>query len=159
YDREHPDLALFPTVTGPLDEDAKSTIYCSYRRGISVEALAKRFRRTRTSMYRVINEVRAQRLLAQPLDYIPHTSFEDRSLEAEILAQMPDAEAYEAKRRDMRVPKDVPPELAPLYEVPLLNKEQEQHLFRKMNYLKHKASQLRRYLCKDDTSEEVDPTK
>jgi RNA polymerase primary sigma factor len=42
----------------------------------------------------------------------------------------------------MKVPKDVPPELAPLYEVPLLNKEQEQHLFRQMNYLKHKVRKL-----------------
>jgi RNA polymerase sigma factor (sigma-70 family) len=159
YDRNHPDLALFPAVTGPLDDEAKSTIYSSYRRGISVEALAKRFRRTRTSMYRVINEVRAQRLLAQPLDYIYHPSFDDRRLEAEMLTPMPDADIYEAKRREMRVPKDVPPELAPLYEVPLLNKEQEQHLFRKMNFLKYKASQLRRLLCKDDDTTEVDPTK
>jgi RNA polymerase sigma factor (sigma-70 family) len=43
----------------------------------------------------------------------------------------------------MRVPKDAPPELAALYEMPLLNKAQEQHLFRKMNFLKHKASKLR----------------
>jgi RNA polymerase sigma factor (sigma-70 family) len=159
YDRRHPDLALFPAITGPLDDEAKSTIYSSYRRGISVEALAKRFRRTRTSMYRVINEVRAQRLLAQPLDYIYHPSFEDLSREAGVLAQMPDAEGYEVKRRAMRVPKDVPPELAPLYEVPLLSKEQEQHLFRKMNYLKHKAGRLRGQLCKEDAADEVDPTK
>src|SRR5262249_52007619 len=149
----------FPAITGPLDDEAKSTIYSSYRRGISVEALAKRFRRTRTSMYRVINEVRAQRLLAQPLDYIPHHSFEDPRREADILAPMPEAEAYEAKRREMRVPKDVPPELAPLYEVPLLNKEQEQHLFRKMNYLKYQASNLRRQLCRDGGVDEVDPTR
>jgi len=159
YDRLHPAHALFPSVTGPLDEDAKTTIYSSYRRGISVEALARRFRRTRTSMYRVINEVRAQRLLAQPLDYIPHASFEDPSLEAEIVAPMPEAEEYEAKRSAMKVPKDVPPELAPLYEVPLLNKQQEQHLFRKMNFFKFKASQLRKQLCKDDDSSELDPTK
>ena len=41
------------------------------------------------------------------------------------------------------------PELAPLYEVPLLTKDQEQHLFRKMNYLKYKASRLRDDLTKD----------
>src|SRR5581483_6443053 len=34
-------------------------------------------------------------------------------------------------------------ELAPLYEVPLLHKDQEQHLFRKMNFLKYKAARLR----------------
>ena len=159
YDRGHPDLALFPAATGPLDNEAKSTIYSSYRRGISVESLAKRFRRTRTSMYRVINEVRAQRLLAQPLDYIYHPSFEDPDLEADFLAPMPDAEGYEAKRHEMKVPKDVPVELAPLYEVPLLNKEQEQHLFRKFNFLKHKVSRLRNRLCKEETDDEVDPTK
>jgi RNA polymerase sigma factor (sigma-70 family) len=160
YDREHPQQALFPAVTGPLDSEIKHTIYSSYRRGISVDTLAKRFQRTRTSMYRVINEMRAQRLLEQPLDYIHHVSFEDPDLEAGIVAPMPDAEEYEAKRRMMRVPKDVPPELAPLYEVPLLNKEQEQHLFRKMNFLKYKASLLRLHLCKDGIAGgEIDPSR
>jgi RNA polymerase sigma factor (sigma-70 family) len=159
YDREHPDQALFPRMTGPLDPDAKQTIYSSYRRGISVDTLAKRFQRTRTSMYRVINEIRAQRLLAQPLDYIPHPCFDDPSLEADILAPMPGAVEYEARRREMRAPRDVPPELAPLYEVPLLTKEQEQHLFRKMNYLKHQAARLRDRLRKDDAADDVDPTR
>jgi RNA polymerase sigma factor (sigma-70 family) len=160
YDRANPEQALFPQLTGPLDDDTKLTIYASYRRGIAVDTLAKRFQRTRTSMYRVINEVRAQRLLEQPLDYIPNPSFENptKELEAEILGPMPDAEEYEAKRRQMRAPKDVPAELAPLYEVPLLNKEQEQHLFRKMNYLKHKAARLRNQMRKNG-GEEVDPSR
>jgi RNA polymerase sigma factor (sigma-70 family) len=159
YDREHPDQALFPNVTGPLDADTKQVIYSSYRRGINVDTLAKRFQRTRTSMYRVINEVRARRLLEKPLDYVPNPSFDDREVEREILGPMPDADVYEAKRRDMKVPKDVPPELAPMYEVPLLTKDQEQHLFRKMNFLKYKANRLRQQLCKDDDVGEVDPAK
>jgi RNA polymerase primary sigma factor len=159
YDREHPREALFPNLTGPLDEATKQTIYSSYRRGIAVDTLAKRFHRTRTSMYRVINEVRAQRLLEQPLEYIPHPSFDDPALEAVILAPMPDAEEYEAKRQQMRAPRDVPPEFAPLYEVPLLSKEQEQHLFRQMNYLKCKACKLRDSLRKEGTDSEVDPTR
>jgi RNA polymerase sigma factor (sigma-70 family) len=114
-------------------------------------------------MYRVINEVRAQRLLEQPLDYIYHVSFDDPLMEDIFVASMPDEEEYEEKRRGMHAPKDVPPELASMYEVPLLNKDQEQHMFRKMNFLKHKASQLRRRLCKDtdgdDGAFEVDPTR
>jgi RNA polymerase sigma factor (sigma-70 family) len=163
HDREHPEQALFPRLTGPLDFDTKQIIYNSYRRGINVDTLAKRFQRTRTSMYRIINEVRAQRLLEQPLDYIPHPSFEvafnDPTVEAAILGPMPDVEAYENKRRDMRAPKDVPPELASMYEVPLLSKEQEQHLFRRMNYLKYKATCLRNPLRKDDDSGEIDSSK
>jgi len=143
YDREHPEQALFPAVSGPLDGESKQVIYNSYRRGINVDSLAKRFRRTRTSMYRVINEVRATRLLEQPLDYIYHASFDDPAKEADILATMPDAEEFEARRKQMHAPKDAPPELASLYEVPLLSKEQEQHVFRKMNFLKHQAKKLR----------------
>src|SRR5439155_21857935 len=121
----------------------KKMIVNSYRRGMPVDTLARRFSRTRTSIYRVINEVRAQRLLDHPLDYIPNASFDDPAQEAQIMGPMPDAEAFEAARRAMRVPKDAPPELASLYETPLLSREQEAHLFRKMNYLKHKAKQLR----------------
>jgi len=156
FDRLHPDQALFPHLTGPLDTDAKELIYNSYRRGIAVDTLAKRYQRTRTSMYRVINEVRAQRLLDQPLDYIPNASFSDPAQEAAILAPMPHALEYETKRQAMKVPKDVPAELAPLYEVPLLDKDQEAHLFRRMNFLKYKAHQLRERLRKEDG---VDPTK
>jgi RNA polymerase primary sigma factor len=91
----------------------------------------------------------AQDDLHQPLDYIPDPSFDDPARDAEFLARMPDAEGYEAKRRAMHAPKDVPPELASCYEYPLLSKEQEQHLFRKMNFLKHKAAKLRNQLRKE----------
>jgi RNA polymerase sigma factor (sigma-70 family) len=94
-------------------------------------------------MCRVINEVRAQHLLEQPLDYVYHPSFDDPALEGEILGPMPGHEAYEVRTRAMRIPRDVPPELASLYELPLLNKEQEQHRFRQMNFLKHKIKQRR----------------
>jgi RNA polymerase sigma factor (sigma-70 family) len=146
YDRQHPDQALFPASGGILDTDTKQAIFSSYRRGISVDILAKRFRRTRTSMYRVINEVRARRLLDQPLEWIHHPSFDDPKSADVILAPMPGQEEYEERRRDMHAPKDAPPELASLYEVPLLNKEQEQHLFRQMNYLKCQAGRLRERL-------------
>ena len=159
FDRQHPDQALFPEVTGPLDAAAKQAIYSSYRRGIPVESLAKTFHRTRTSMYRVINTVRAQRLLDQPLEYIYHPSFDNPALEGEITAAMPGADEYEARRRQLAAPADVPPELAPQYLWPLLNKEQEQHLFRKMNYLKYQARRLRDRLCKDGDPAAVDPAK
>jgi RNA polymerase primary sigma factor len=146
FDRDHPDQALFPAVTGPLDEATKQIIYSSYRRKITVDTLAKRFQRTRTSIYRVINEVRAKRLLGQALDYIYHASFDNPALEAEILGPMPGEDEFEANRRQMRIPRDAPPELAPLYEMPLLSREQEAHLFRKMNYLKHRAYRLRELL-------------
>ncbi len=59
YDREHPDRAVFPGSTPPLDEQAKAQIYRLYRRGVSADVLVTQFHRTRSSIYRIINEMRA----------------------------------------------------------------------------------------------------
>jgi len=142
FDQAHPEQALFPEVTGPLDAAAKQVIYNSFHGGMDVDTLAKNFQRNRTTMYRVLNEIRAQRFVDQPIDYIFHASFDDPALEAVITADMPDAEAFEESRRKMRIPKDAPPELMSNYEMPLLTKDQEQHLFRKMNFLKYRAAKL-----------------
>jgi len=93
-------------------------------------------------MYRVVNEVRARELIAKPVDYIDSPEFADESRDAEFLAEMPGKAEFDAKLAQMRPPKDVPAQMAHLYEWPLLTKDQEQHLFRKMNYLKHKLHRL-----------------
>jgi len=140
FDQEHPDLAIFPNNTGPLTEDDKKKIYQQYRRGAPVETLAVRYSRTRTSMYRVINEMRARRIKDLPLDFIPNPTFSRASVEKTIISEMP---ASESSLKKTRLPSGLPPYLASLYEVPLLNREQEAHLFRKFNYLKYRASKLR----------------
>ncbi|MFL5330088.1 MAG: sigma-70 family RNA polymerase sigma factor [Gemmataceae bacterium] len=137
YDRMNPGHELFPGLTGPLDGPAKEAIFNSYRRGVPVVTLAKRYGRNRNTVYRAINEVRATRLLRNPVDYIYNAAFDDPAQAQDILGAMPDFEKFEAQRAAMKAPRDVPPELAPLYEMPLLTREQEAHLFRQMNYLKH----------------------
>jgi RNA polymerase sigma factor (sigma-70 family) len=54
--------------------------------------------------------------------------------------------ASEEAVRKSRLPAGLPPYLASLYEVPLLSRVQEAHLFRKMNFLKCKAARLRQKL-------------
>jgi RNA polymerase sigma factor (sigma-70 family) len=90
----------------------------------------------------VLNEIRAERLVQRPIEYLPNESFDNPGIADEVLAPMPDVDGFEAARRDMRIPKDAPPELAACYATPLLSKPQEQHLFRKMNYLKFRAAKL-----------------
>jgi RNA polymerase primary sigma factor/RNA polymerase sigma factor len=140
FDQEHPDLAIFPNHTGPLGEEDKKLIYQQYRRGAPVETLAKRYRRTKTSVYRVINEMRARRIMELPLDYIPNPVFGRAAAEKTILGETP---PNPAPLKKTRLPSGLPPYLASLYEVPLLTREQEAHLFRKFNYLKYRASKLR----------------
>ncbi len=142
YDRQHPDRAIFGETSGTLDEESKNRIYRSYRNGASAETLAAQHKRTRSSIYRIINEVRANRLLSVKLEFMHHPSFDERESAKEILAEMPQTPAGKTPRKS-KAPKGLPPYLASLYEVPLLNREQESHLFRKMNYLKHLANQCR----------------
>ncbi len=144
YDLEHPDRALFPPSTAALDEATKARIYRLYNhgRGVSAENLAAQFGRTRSSVYRVINEIRALRLKEAKLEHMPHPSFEDPAAGAEILGPISEPADGKPPRRT-KAPKGLPPYLASLYEVPLLSREQEAHLFRKMNYLRSRAGKLR----------------
>jgi RNA polymerase primary sigma factor len=150
FDRAHPDLAVFPQLTGPLDAAAKELIFNSFTEGTAMDLMTKRFGRTRSSLYRVVNEVRADRLVREPIDYIHNAEFEDSAREREILGPMPLEEEFFGKVQSMRPPKDVDPQMAYLYEKPLLNREQEAHVFRKMNFLKHKLNRLQ---------DKLDPTR
>lgn len=143
FDREHPSLAIFPDHTGPLTEDDKKQIYQQYRRQVPVDTLAERHRRTKTSVYRVINEMRARRIMELPLDFIPNPQFARSGVDRAIMAEMP-VNPLAAKKT--RLPAGLPPYLASLYEVPLLTREQEGHLFRKFNFLKYRAAKLRNQL-------------
>jgi RNA polymerase primary sigma factor len=143
FDADHPEAAVFPDNHGPLRDEAKRKIYQQYQHGESVEELAKRFCRTRTSIYRIIAEMRARRIMELPLEFISSEVFARvRSQKAEdrVLGPVPESDLPQKKSR---LPAGLPPYLASLYEVPLLTRRQEAHLFRKMNYLKYKASRLR----------------
>jgi RNA polymerase primary sigma factor/RNA polymerase sigma factor len=143
FDKQHPELAIFPDNNGPLTEAQKTRIYQAFKRGTSVEKLVKQFGRTKTTIYRVINEVRAQRIMELPLDFIPNPRFSRKGADKAILGPMPQSESPPKK---VRRPSGLPPYLASLYEMPLLTREQEAYLFRKYNYLKYKAAKLRKQL-------------
>jgi RNA polymerase sigma factor (sigma-70 family) len=113
--------------------------------------------RIRVSVSRISRDLRSLDQLNQLLDYIPHPHFEVPEKEAEILAPIPRAEEYEEKRRAARIPRDVPVELAASYAYPLLDRDQEYHLFRKMNFLKFKAARLRDELHQEGEEQGMAP--
>jgi RNA polymerase sigma factor (sigma-70 family) len=140
FDRHHPEAAVFPGAPQPLTEDVKKEIHRGFRRGMSVDRLSKRYCRTRASIYRIISEMRAKRLLDQPIEFMYHSSFEAPDADELILGPVPqNADKHPA----FRAPPGLPPYLAQLYSIPLLSKEQEAYHFRKMNYLKFRAARLR----------------
>ncbi|MGB6045429.1 MAG: sigma-70 family RNA polymerase sigma factor [Pirellulales bacterium] len=146
HDRENPEQAICPTDGYPLTDDVRAQIYQRYRQNESVESLAQRFGRTKTTIYRIIGKFRYERIMRLPLDFIANPRFSRIRNDKEVLGPLP---APETAVRKTRMPKGLPNYLASLYEVPLLTREQEQHLFRKFNYLKYLSERLRKQLHAD----------
>ncbi|HMO14524.1 MAG TPA: sigma-70 family RNA polymerase sigma factor [Pirellulaceae bacterium] len=140
FDEKNPDLAVFPSQTRPLNLEIKERIYADFLSGKSMDAIVRRYCRTRSTVYRVINEMRAAAIADLPLEFMDNPEFHRRNAEARILAPMPEPEHTPRK---IKAPSGLPQYLASLYDTPLLTRDQEAHLFRKFNFLKFRASRLR----------------
>ncbi len=143
HDQEHPEDAVFAAADGRLRPESCSRIYELHLGGESVESIALRYHRSRASIYRVILAQRAEHVQDFPLDFMPNALFARKSAEKVVNQPFPGLDEP-AKR--VRRPSGLPAYLASLYEVPLLNREQEVWLFRKFNYLKFRAAKLREQL-------------
>lgn len=139
YDRSFPENAIYPRVESPVSNEHQSLIYDLHRQGVSVADLARRFRRTSPAVYSILSEVRIRRLKTTPIDFMDSEEFRLDDADATIRSEAP---PYDENGKTNKVPSGLPAYLRELYTVPLLNKPQEQHYFRLMNFLKFKASEL-----------------
>lgn len=140
YDEQHRENAVFPDASMPLSPAKRRDIFQKYQRGVPVQELADEVCRTRTSVYRIIGEERAERVFEQPIDFMDSPEFHRSDAERKIMGPPPEVEK---KGTRVKPPPGLPPYLASLYTVPLLTREEEGYYFRKMNYLKFKAAKLR----------------
>jgi len=147
HDRDYPNSAIFPHARGPMTDETKREIWYKHQRGTPIEELARQYCRTRSSVHRIINEVRAARIFDVSLDFIDSEEFHVRNADKAILGPPPEVEKSESRQK---VPPGLPAYLASLYELPLLTREEEAYYFRKMNYLKFKAGKVR---------DKIDPAK
>ena len=90
FDQEHPDLAIFPTSTGPLSDDAKQKIYQQYRRDVLgrrrwPSAIAAR----RPASIGSSTRCGPRRIMELPLDYMPNPYFGREGAEKTIFGPMP----------------------------------------------------------------------
>lgn len=95
---------------------------------------------------------RVIRLLRKEIDFISNKEFRtiDRALEREVLDG-----AFEVPLESSPLPRNLPGHLARLCEAVVLTPEQEQELFRQMNYLKYRANMLRSRLSPHEPDEEI----
>jgi RNA polymerase primary sigma factor len=114
------------------------------RCGIAVADVSRQPGLSPWTVCRTSNRVRALTILAKTLNFTYNPIFETNDDDATILAPMPVTRRASSFSKP---PAGLPPYLASLYSVALLSREQEAHLFRKMNYLKFRAHKLRESLA------------
>jgi len=127
----------------PTTPEPTSGPFGQVRRDAKIETPAMEHGRTKATIRRVISEMRFRQVTELPIDFVPNRQFSDADADAIIMTEMP---ISDVAFKNPRVPSGLSAYLASLYEAPLLNREQEFHLFRKFNYLKYKASKLRTQL-------------
>jgi RNA polymerase primary sigma factor len=106
FDLENPEIAIFPNQTGPLNLEMKERIYADFVSGKSAEVIAKRYCRTKQTVYRIINEVRAQNIMELPLDFMDSPEFRRKAAEKKIVhEEMP---ALQGTTRKSKPPAGLP---------------------------------------------------
>ena len=65
-----PTRPIFPNMTGPLARQERASIYHAFLGGVPASQLARQYRRTRGSIYRIVNEMRAGELLSRKITYV-----------------------------------------------------------------------------------------
>jgi RNA polymerase sigma factor (sigma-70 family) len=144
YDEAHPDGGVFNRLSvGAVVDDRQMAVWEAYMDGAKVEALAERFEQPVTWIYGTITQMRAREMQGRKIEFIGSQEFEAPGAEGVILTPAPSVPLrHEPTSAARRVPSGLPPYLANLFRIPLLTREGELFLFRKMNYVKYKARML-----------------
>ncbi len=124
YEKRMADKSVIKSSSGIISPKDTMLIYKLYKQGESIPALMKRFSRSRSSIYRIINKRKIKALLARQIRFVESAEFLEEGAEEKILLQ-----------DEGEFPEKTASETAPS----LLNREQEIYLFRKYNYLKYLA--------------------
>ena len=140
HDAEPGAAQVFADRAGPLTLRQKRVIDRAYRAGIGVSAIARRFRKTRSTVYRAIHERRAERVLARKIDAVVLPIF-DRADADEVILR-PIRQAGRARRLDPGVIRGLPAELQPIYAVPIASDAVTRSLVVRYNFLKHRERQV-----------------
>lgn len=164
YEKSHPNKPLFKKPSGIISPVQAAELYKQYKQGVSVAELMRRFDRSRSSIYRIVNRRRAKALLARKIEFITSDEFLEPDAREKILARptpvqvsSEQAQAAAAADRSGALQKDLdsrskplelagsslPEYLQALKGTPTLNREGELELFRRYNYLKYLAHHAR----------------
>ncbi|MFQ5805594.1 MAG: sigma-70 family RNA polymerase sigma factor [Phycisphaerae bacterium] len=153
YDEAHPRTGIFnrSSLRVAADDD-RLKIWEAYVDGASIGALARRFGRSASALYRTITEMRARDLKSRPIEFVCSDEFDAPGADDRIMSDPDAAAPSNGPTPNRRIPADLPPYLQQLFRIALLAPAGEAALFRKFNYLKYKADCLRKRIDPESVS-------
>ena len=152
YEEAHPDKPIFRQPPGVISPVEAGELYRLFKQRCDVRELIKRFNRSKSSIYRIINQQRARALWARKIEFIASNEFLKDGAKDRILTEPINGKKFAAhKSIKLAGPQPVeltgqtllPEYLQTLKDTPVLNREREVELFRRYNFLKYLAHQSR----------------
>ncbi len=149
YDEAHTDTAVFaPTSQNAYCERYQAMWQCK-EHGETTTSIAQTFGCAAVEVEQILRTVQVHKWQEASWKYIHNELFDAPDADALILES---PEPPVAETSSPRIPKDVPAYLKSLYLTPLLTGKQEQHLFRRYNYLKFKVGRALRTTDADEVA-------
>ena len=143
YDKAYPDKPISYEPPGVIRSAESAELYKLFKQGCDVKELMRRFGRSRSSIYRIVNRRRARALLARKIEFVASNEFLKENAREKILANPLNVgekttwksfEPFELTSESL-----LPEYLQALKDAPVLNRHREVELFRRYNYFKYLA--------------------
>ncbi len=147
HDREHPDEPVFADRVEPLTMEQKREIVHGRSLGMPVSVLARRFRKTHTTIRRALVDHRAAGIRKLVVRYIKLPIFSREDADVVILRPEPMLALEEATTSAMPVD-DLPVAVKPWFSRTPLRPEDAKSLLIRKNYLRWRAAKVRTALDK-----------
>jgi RNA polymerase sigma factor (sigma-70 family) len=150
YEKTHPDAGSrgLRQAGGQLNTAEAAEVDRLHKQRTGIKELMGRFGRSRSSIYRILKQRRAQALLARKIEFVQSKEFAGPGAEERILGSRPDSDALGLKQAESGRPPELRGHslgeyLEGLKGAPVLNRQEEIDLFRRYNYLKYRANLVR----------------
>jgi RNA polymerase primary sigma factor/RNA polymerase sigma factor len=127
FEKNYPDKPL-PIARKPrLTAKESGQIFKLYRQGIRASELMKRFNKTRPAIHHILIQHWVRELQNKKIEYTP-------------------SEEFKLPQGDLSIPEELQKDAVESLPKGTLSRQQEQHIFRRYNYLKFAADHWRQYL-------------
>ncbi|MGD0077599.1 MAG: sigma-70 family RNA polymerase sigma factor [Sedimentisphaerales bacterium] len=152
YQKSNPDKATaIRKLKGRLETAEAAEIDRLHRQGAGVTELMSKFDRSKSSIFRVLKQRRIQTLLAKKIEFVHSVEFAGENAQEEITGPREVLEILDKRLMPSKKEGVYGEYLENLKNAPVLNRQQELDLFRRYNYLKYRAAEVREQIRKGQT--------